>query len=80
MELFLDGPVGWLLNWLGGTLRWCYGFVWRSLFRAQKFNYSEYFNGRKDIDDKMESLDHSFVNKLVAVAFIVLLVVHFVAP
>lgn len=34
--------AGSILNFIGGSLRWMYGSVWRTIFNQPKFTFKEY--------------------------------------
>jgi hypothetical protein len=63
-----------ILNLIGGTLRWIYGSIWRTVFHKKKFKYKEYLYGPESTDDWFDETGHDFVNKIVALLAIVLLV------
>lgn len=46
-----------LLNYTGGTLRFIYGTIWRTIFNKTKFTYKEYIYGPKkgNYYDKMDT-------------------------
>jgi hypothetical protein len=58
-----------ILNYIGGTIRYLYGTIWRIIFNKPKFTYKEYINRpkRKNYYDEM---GHEFNNHIIA--FIVL--------
>ena len=53
------------LNYIGGTIRFIYGTIWRTIFNKPKFTYKEYINGpkRKNYSDEM---GHEFNNRIIA--------------
>jgi hypothetical protein len=48
----------WFFNLVGGTSRWVWGTIWRTLFKKKKFKYSEYIKGpdTPDYYDNMTSI------------------------
>ena len=36
-----------IFNYIGGTIRWIYGSIWRTIFNKPKFSYREYIDGPK---------------------------------
>jgi hypothetical protein len=68
-----------ILNYIGGTLRYIYGTIWRTIFNRPKFTYKEYINGpkRKNYYDEM---GHEFSNRIIAfivIGIIVCLLVNY---
>ena len=61
------------LNYIGGTIRFFYGTIWRTIFNKPKFTYKEYINGpkRKNYYDEM---GHEFNNRIIAFIFLGLIV------
>lgn len=39
---------GIIFNFIGASIRWIYGSVWRTLFNKLKFTFKEYLYGLKD--------------------------------
>ncbi len=66
----LTGRV--LLNYVGGTLRYVYGSIWRNLFDRPKFTFKEYINGPKKGDYYDESR-HKFNNRIIAFIFLIII-------
>ena len=62
-ENFLDGSFIPII--IGGTIRYIYGSIWRTIFNKPKFTYKEYINGpkRKNYYDEM---GHEFNNRIIA--------------
>lgn len=69
MDIIQIITVRFFLNYIGGTIRYIYGTIWRTIFHKPKFTYKEYINGpkRKNYYDEM---GHEFNNRIIA--FIVL--------
>lgn len=68
-----------ILNYIGGTIRYIYGTIWRTIFNRPKFTYKEYINGpkRKNYYDEM---GHEFNNRIIAfivIGIIVCLLVNY---
>ena len=63
-----------ILNYIGGTLRFIYGTIWRTIFNKPKFSYKEYISGPKkpNFYDKM---GHEFNNRLIAFIFLGIIIV-----
>ena len=61
-----------LLNFIGGTIRWIIGSIWRILFNKPKFTYKEYINGLEEPD--FYDSTHTFINGAIAVVFIVIII------
>ena len=57
------------LNYIGGTIRFIYGTIWRTVFNKPQFTYKEYIYGlkRKNYYDKM---GHEFNNRMIALIFL----------
>ncbi|WP_411896125.1 hypothetical protein [Winogradskyella sp. A2] len=64
-----------LLNYIGGTTRWIFGSIWRSLFNKPKYTYKEYIYGPQEPD--FYDSAHTFINGAIAVVFVIILVVIF---
>ena len=62
-----------LLNYIGGTLRFIYGTVWRTLFNKPKFSYKEYIYGPKR-PNYYDKTGHDFNNRMIAFIFIMIIV------
>lgn len=61
-----------IVNVIGGTLRWIYGSVWRTIFNKPKFTFKEYLWGPKKSKDYYDK-HHLFNNGFVAIIFIIAL-------
>lgn len=60
------------LNTIGGTIRWIYGSIWRTIFKKPKFDYKEYLYGPKKSKNHWDK-HHVFNNGLVAVIFLIII-------
>ncbi len=69
MEELGGGLLYLFLNFIGDTLRWLYGSVWRTIARRPKFTYSEYLYGSKKSDDRYDTLAHGFNNAMLGFLF-----------
>ncbi|WP_456442583.1 hypothetical protein [Psychroserpens sp.] len=61
---------GIIINYIGATVRWIYGAIWRTLFNKPKFTFNEYIHGPKNSDDYFDEMGHQFNNKIIGVIFI----------
>lgn len=61
--------AGQIANFLGGTLRWIYGSIWRTLFNRPKFTFKDYIYGPKN-GDHYDKHGHELNNKIIAFIFI----------
>lgn len=75
MEIIGEFIFYFLLNGIGGTIRWVFGSLWSTLFNKPKYTFKEYIYGPENANH-YDSV-HTFVNGLIAVVFIVVLVVVF---
>lgn len=66
---------GYVLNFLGGSLRWLYGTIWRSIANKPKFTFREYLYGPDQPKDWFDEKGHSLSNILVAFAFLFAVIV-----
>lgn len=64
-----------IFNYIGGTVRWIYGSIWRTIFNKPKFTYNEYINGPKNLKDHFDEYGHQFNNRLVGIGFLVGIVI-----
>jgi len=56
-----------ILNFIGGTVRYVYGTVWRTLLKKRKFTFDEYINGPKKSQDFFDQTGHGLVNGIVGI-------------
>jgi membrane protein YqaA with SNARE-associated domain len=49
-------------NFLGGTIRWFIGTIWRTILKKPKFTYKEYLFGPKDSTSHYDIHGHQFNN------------------
>ncbi|KGO79025.1 hypothetical protein Q762_14760 [Flavobacterium cauense R2A-7] len=70
MDIFeiLEGRF--ILNYIGGTLRYIYGSIWRTIFNKPKFTYKEYIYGPKK-PDYYDEWGHEFNNRMIAGIFLI---------
>lgn len=62
-----------LLNYIGGSIRWLFGTLWRALFNTPKYTFKEYIHGPEDSDHYDSA--HGCINTIIAIAFIALVVI-----
>lgn len=53
------------LNYIGATIRWIYGSIWRTIFKKPKFTYKEYLYGPNNSIDHFDVYGHQFNNKII---------------
>lgn len=61
-----------VINTIGGTIRWIYGSIWRTIFKKPKFSFKEYLYGKKKSKDHWDR-QHMFNNGFVAIIFLIIL-------
>ncbi len=61
-----------ILVFIGATIRWLYGSVWRTVFQRKKYTFNEYLNGPNDSEDWYDKRGHRMVNIWIAIAAITL--------
>jgi len=71
-EVIAEGIIYLIVTIVGGTLRWIYGSVWRTIFNKPKFSYKEYLYGPNKSKDHFDKY-HLFNNGFVAVIFFIAL-------
>lgn len=54
-----------IFNFIGGTIRWLYGTIWRTVANKPKYKFGEYLNGVEDSRDMFDKLEHNLVNKVI---------------
>ena len=64
-----------LLLYIGATVRWLFGMIWRTLTNKKKFTYQEYLNGPEGYNDWFDDKGHRFVNLIIGIATLVSLVI-----
>ncbi len=69
-ELFGFGILWLICNFIGGTLRWIYGSVWRTIFNKPKFKYKEYVFGQEKSKNYFDVHGHNFNNMIITIIFI----------
>lgn len=67
-----------ILNIIGGTVRWIVGSLWRTIFNKPKFTYKEYIYGPKQSKDYYDEYGHRFNNSFIGVICILILIALFV--
>jgi len=61
-----------IFNTIGGTIRWIYGSIWRTIFNKPKFSFKEYLYGPKKSKNHWDR-QHMMNNGLVAIVFLIVL-------
>ncbi|WP_026775463.1 hypothetical protein [Polaribacter sp. Hel_I_88] len=69
-EIFGLGILWLICNFIGGTLRWIYGSVWRTIFNKPKFKYKEYVFGVENTKDHFDVHGHHLNNMIITFIFI----------
>ncbi len=75
MDFFQIVIGRYIFNYIGGTIRWIYGSIWRTIFNKPKFTYQEYINGPKKSKDHFDEYGHQFNNRVIAIGFLGLIVI-----
>ncbi|MGR3810388.1 hypothetical protein [Jiulongibacter sp. NS-SX5] len=60
-----------IFNFIGGTIRWICGSIWRTLLRRPKFNFREYIDGPKNTNDHFDEHGHQINNVVIGISFVV---------
>jgi len=66
--------IGRILNYIGGTMRWFYGNIWRTIFNKRKFTFNEYIYGPKT-SDYYDNMGHELNNRLIGALGLVFIIV-----
>ncbi len=66
-----------ILNFIGGSIRWFFGTIYRKLMKKENFSYHEYLYGKEKINDDYNKLEHEFANKVIAFMFFIFLILLF---
>ena len=64
--------IGSILNFIGGSIRWVYGTIWRTIFNKPKFKFREYIDGPDD--SKYFDMAHGFGNIFFEVIFFLIII------
>tara|TARA_Y100000815_G_scaffold262804_1_gene276624 strand:- start:456 stop:695 length:240 start_codon:yes stop_codon:yes gene_type:complete len=64
-----------IFNYIGGTIRWIYSSIWRTIFNKPKLNYREYIDGPKNSKDHFDEFEPQFNNRLIGIGFLVGIVI-----
>lgn len=75
MEIFSIIIGHYIFNYIGGTIRWIYGSIWRTIFNKPKFSYREYIDGPKKTKDHSDEFGHQFNNRLIGIGFLIGIVI-----
>lgn len=69
-DFFNFGIIYLICNLVGGTLRWIYGSIWRTIFKKPKFEYKEYLFGVKNSTNHYDIHGHHFNNTIITIIFV----------
>ncbi|MBG6188463.1 hypothetical protein [Flavobacterium sp. CAN_S2] len=58
-----------LLNYIGGNIRFIYGTLWRTIFNKPKFTFKEYIKGPKK-SNHYDDFGHQFNNRIIEAIFL----------
>jgi len=61
-------------NFIGAVIRWCYGSIWRTLFKKNKYTFDEYLYGPNK-SDYYDDMGHTFNNGIIGVIGFIFLIV-----
>ena len=61
-----------IFNFIGGTVRWIYGTIWRTIANKPKYKFSEYINGIENSNDIFDKLEQNFANKIIGMLTVVI--------
>jgi len=65
-----------VLNYIGGTIRFIFGKGIRIFFKNKpKFEFGEYISGPKEGDFTFDKIGHRFINRIIAICFLLILFV-----
>lgn len=62
-----------IFNFIGGTVRYIFGMIWRTILKKKKFSFKEYIYGPKNPEDYFDENGHTFVNGIVG--FVTLMII-----
>ena len=60
-----------ICNFIGGSIRWVYGSVYRTIFKKPKFKYKEYLFGIENSKKHFDIHGHQFNNMMITFVFII---------
>lgn len=61
-------------NFIGAVIRWCYGSIWRTIFRKKKFSFKEYLYGPKE-SNYYDDMGHLLNNRIIgAIGFVFMII------
>jgi len=64
------------INFIGGTVRWIFGSIWRTVANKPKFTFTEYIVGPKR-PDYYDTMGHRFNNILIGMIVFSLIISYF---
>ena len=65
---------GILFNFIGATVRWIYGTIWRTIANKKKYSFREYLHGPKDGDFIIDEVGHGCNNVAIGMAFLIIVI------
>tara|TARA_R110002167_G_scaffold365738_1_gene591218 strand:- start:4188 stop:4433 length:246 start_codon:yes stop_codon:yes gene_type:complete len=75
MNIFITRIIGkYILNNIGGSLRWIYGTIMRTILKKPKYTFKEYIYGPKNSEDYFDKNGHGFNNRIIGILFIVIVI------
>lgn len=61
-------------NFIGASIRWIFGTIWRTLHNKDQFTFNEYLYGSKNNSNYYDEMGHQFNNKMIGGIFFFLLI------
>ena len=65
---------GIFFNFIGATVRWTYGTIWRTLAKKKKYSFSEYLHGPKNGDLIIDGVGHGCNNVAIGMTFLIIVI------
>ena len=59
-----------IFNFIGASIRWVYGTVWRTIAGKHRFTFNEYLNGPKKSSDFFDEYAHGTNNVIIGIVFL----------
>ncbi len=66
--------VGAFFNFIGGTIRWVYGTIWRLIVKKPRFTFQEYIYGH-NYPNYYDMMGHQLNNKIIGALVFVFIIV-----
>jgi len=60
-----------VFNFIGASIRYCFGLCWRTIANREKFTFNEYLHGPKNSDEWFDQTGHKFVNIIIGMGALV---------